>query len=400
MSLEAELLYESPPESRPDHQERRRSGDDLRRAVREFKESGYVVLENLLSLELVEALRAEYTSALEAKVRRFALKRVAYYDEREQRNDGVLNDFKPEGGNHDLNRWNMHLPSRMPFFDARVVANPKVLAILDQVFEGDYVCYLTASDTPYPGAGYQSLHQDFSRFSVALNIPLVDFSDDNAPIEVWPGTHRPDVGGPASNHSTAPYFIDTEQMREIKASVPSKRLLLKAGSVLVRDHRLVHRGTANRSLHPRPMLSVYYAGTRTVPYRWAADLCAGGALALRRFGRGRGEKIQFPTIFNLGNVLGRVVEEHSLSDRDYRRKIPATVWRELPPAARRVLRFASKEEAASERRASSQATLSGASSLALAFIKNMATVFASALLSRPRKPDEDARRTRKGSTKT
>lgn len=396
MKLQAELLTESAPRRASGYAaDEWHSGDDLRRAVNLLKQNGYVILKNLLPPELIESLRAEYASALDAKVRRFNLKRVAYYDERGRHNDNVLNDFKPEGGNHDLNRWNMHLPSRLPFFDARVVAHPAVLALLAQVFDGDHVCYLVASDTPYPGAGYQNLHQDFSRFSVALNIPLVDFTDDNAPIEIWPGTHRPDIGGSLAHYSTDSYFIDVERMRQIKATVPSKRLLLGAGSILVRDHRLVHRGTANRSQHPRPMLSIYFASAHAVPYRRVADLGARGALALRRLGRGQGEKIQFPTIFNLGNVLGRVVEECSLSDRDYRRRIPAAVWEQLPPSARHTLRFAAREQSAGRAAAAAHGSLGGCWAFGLALVQNIKTVLTSALLSKPREPDEDARSSHK-----
>ena len=389
MILETELLrYAGAPRDAPGREEEWAGGLTLSEAVERFKEDGYMVLEGLLPPELMEELRAEYTLALDAKVKRFGLKAVTCRDERGRLNDGVLNEFKPEGGNHDLNRWNMHLPSRPPFFDGRVVANPAVLALMDRLFKTDYACYLVASDTPYPGAGYQNMHQDFSRFSVAVNIPLVDFDEENAPIEVWPRTHRPDAGGPAEGFTTDYYYIGPERMREIKAGVPSRRLLLKAGSLLVRDHRLVHRGTANVSARPRPMLSVYYCNPRPVPYRWLSGLGVRAALALRRFGRGRGEQVQFPALFNMGNVLGRVAEEYSLTDRDYRREIPRAVWDALSPAARHTLRYARRKGAGPEPGAGS---LAGCGQFARAFIRNAGTALASALLSRPRKPDEDAR---------
>jgi ectoine hydroxylase-related dioxygenase (phytanoyl-CoA dioxygenase family) len=368
-------------------------GEDLSRAVEIFKVKGYVIIRDLLPLALVESLREEYTRALAAKVERLGLQRVDYYDERGQRNDEVLNDFKPEGGNHDLNRWNMHLPSRLPFFDERVFVNPTLLSIVEKLFGQAPLCYLIASDTPYPGAGFQSIHQDFSTFSIALNIPLIDFREDNAPIEIWPGTHRPDIGGPPATHTTDQHLIDAALMLKIKATVPSKRLLFKAGSVLLRDHRLVHRGTANLSQQPRPMLSIYYVRDHPVPYRRVADFGARMALFLRKTGRGRGPVIQHPALFNLGNILGRVVEESSLTDRDYRRKIPASLWTQLSPRAQSLLRYASVEAVPESRRISS-GSLRGVGSFLLAWMKNCSGFLYSTLSSRPRVPDYETHRTR------
>lgn len=353
--------------------------------VDRFKRTGYVVLEDLLPEALIAELRREYEAALEQKVRRFHLRRAQIETDGEGR---VLNEFRPVGGNHDVNRWNMHLPSRAPFLDERLFAHPKILEVVDEVVGEDCVVYLMASDTPYPGSENQAFHQDFTRLSLALNVPLVDLTPDNAPIELWPGTHRPDVGGPPAGYSRKPYFIPADRMAEIVETVPSVCLLGKAGTMLLRDHRLVHRGTANLSDASRPQLSIYYVPPHAVPYRWVADAAAWTALAVRKVARGRGDQVQRPKLLNLGNLLGRVVEESSLSDRDYRRRIPEELWRGLSPRARRLLRFASVEGAKEEMRGAGGSP-SGTFHLARTWTKSVNEVIASTLTHRPRRPDAD-----------
>ena len=350
-----------------------------------FVNDGYYVIERAFDKDFIDILRVEYSDALQRKVRRFSLKPATWDEGEPSSTVRVLNDFRPSGGNHDVNRWNMHLPSETALFDERLFANPRVLELIDTVMGKQSVCYLLASDTPYPGAATQGAHQDFSRFSIAVNIPLVDVEEQNAPLEVWPGTHRPDGGTGVDAFSIEPYLLSAERIQRIVATIPSRRLLLKAGSALVRDHRLVHRGTANVSKTARPMLSIYYVLPRPVPFRWAADLGVRLALALRRQGRGRGEQIQRPHLFTLGNVLGRVVEEYSLTDRDYRRRLSSSSWNKLTPRAQHLLRFASVEGF----KRPSYGTFVGTALFFRGFAMAVNGFTMAAIKHRPRQPDEE-----------
>lgn len=306
----------------------------IQAAVEEFKEQGYIVFEKVLPEDFLAELLAEYNKALNQKVQRFNLKKVDYYDERGEYHHNVSIDFRPEGGNHDLNRWNMHLPSRLPFLDPRVFANPFVLPVIKEILGADCIAYLLASDVPFPGAGFQSIHQDFATSSIALNMPLVDFTEENGPLELWPGTHRQD-GAP---YSIKPFWLPPERLKERIAS-PSKRMLIPAGSILIRDHRLIHRGTANYSNAPRPMLSIYYKKPQPeVPYR-CADIAAKLALYVRRHARGKGGAIKDRSWLLAGNDLGRTLEDIYQSDRDYRRVISRTLWNSLPADAQHLLRY-------------------------------------------------------------
>ena len=304
-----------------------------------LRRDGYLVLNDVLSPAFVERLRRDFAEGLQEKIRRFQLAPAARGDGKD-RASTVLNDFSPEGGNHDVNRWNMHLPSRSPFFDAELLDNPALTRIVDEVLGEDWVYYILASDTPFSNSGVQPAHQDYSRLSIAINIPLVDVTDANGPMEIWPRTHRrvgPEGHAP---FAPAPHAISAAEAQELVRSIASERLLMKAGSVLIRDHRTLHRGTRNATEDPRYMLSLYCVRPHEVPYRALADAGAALALLARRLGRGSGPTVQRKRLYQLGSVLGRVVEECSLTDRDYRRVVPAHVWDGCSAALRGHLRFA------------------------------------------------------------
>src|SRR5262245_7604621 len=92
----------------------------VRSALEALREHGYVVLESFFSLAFVERLRAALELTLAAKMAVCGIPRIS--DAARARDGrGVLVDFRPEGGNHDFNRWCMHLPSRSPFIDPELV---------------------------------------------------------------------------------------------------------------------------------------------------------------------------------------------------------------------------------------------------------------------------------------
>ncbi|MGH6689116.1 MAG: phytanoyl-CoA dioxygenase family protein [Gammaproteobacteria bacterium] len=325
-----------------------RTGSDGRVGTAEyvarFQRDGFVEIENALPRDLVEKVRREFMHAMDAKVKRFALVPVKPTDGRDKGNTNVKIDFRPEGGNHDLNRWNMHLPTHPVLLHEQLIANPVALPVIKALLGPEPVAFLIASDTPYAGSGFQNIHQDFPRFGLTLNVPLVDFTEDNAPLEVWPGSHiRP---GPF--HTGA---VDLSA-DEIRALGPGRRMLLKAGSILIRDQRMVHRGTANTGPNPRPCLAIWYKNlngftitglTIPIPHRALANRMAKLALWMRREGRGTGGAVKNRTLLNLGNFFGRIVEETSASDRDCRREIPRVMWDSYSPEMRALLRYASVE---------------------------------------------------------
>jgi ectoine hydroxylase-related dioxygenase (phytanoyl-CoA dioxygenase family) len=345
-----------------------------------FVENGYHVFESRMGKEKLAVLRREYMDLLNRKIDRFGLRPVPPDPKLVQGSDAVLNEFKPNGGNHDLNRWNMHLPSTGPLFDEALFNDPRVMEIVDALIGPEAVCYLMASDTPLPGSGYQGAHQDFTRFSIVVNIPLCDVTHENGPTELWPWTHRGDT------FSTERYFIPAEKARAIASSQQPLRMRVPAGSLVLRDHRLLHRGTANLSAEARPMLSFYYVLPDERPYSWLASAGVKAAERVRRVGRGAEGRVANERLLNLGNLLGRIVEESAQSDRDYRRPIDRETYRSLSPRAQRLLRYAFVSDGA-DTRPLSPGNLVGSARMVRQCLRACASFAAHQLRHTPRRPD-------------
>ena len=216
----------------PEERESRTLPPDKRKlAVQSVQMDGYVVFESVLSPDLVRRLHAEFLRVFDAYVAR-------------------------TDPNRGANRYQMHLPFVPPFMDPAVIENPLALAVLDEMLGKDYVCHYFASDTPLPGSDHQRVHSDITllfpemplslpAYSIVVNIPLVDFTEENGPVEIWPGGTHLMPGG-----------------TDIQALAPlmhSERVRMPAGSLLIRDMRMWHRGTPNRSTEARPNLALIYS---------------------------------------------------------------------------------------------------------------------------------------------
>jgi hypothetical protein len=204
--------------------------ETLNLSVQHFKSNGYVLFENVLPPDLIAAMHAEFMQVFNAHIA-----------STEQ--------------NRGSNRYQMHLPFAEPFIDPRVIENPFVLAIVEAIVGNDCVCTYFASDTPLYGSEYQAVHADthplfpetglaVPTYNIGFNIPLVDFHTDNGPIEIWPGTHLTPPG---------------TDMATLAPLMQSEEVLMPAGSLLIRDLRLWHRGTPNRSDNARPNMAMIYA---------------------------------------------------------------------------------------------------------------------------------------------
>ena len=205
--------------------------ETLRFAVQQVQANGFVLFESVLPPDLVTELHTAFLRLLNAYIAR-------------------------TGSNRGTNRYQMHLPFTPPFNDPRVVDNPIAMAVIEALLGDDCICHYFASDTPFPGSDYQQVHSDLPplfpgsdiplpSFSLVLNIPLVDFRPDNGPLEIWPGgTHL---------------MMNDLNIGELAKVMHAESVLMPAGSLLIRDIRMWHRGTPNRSDAPRPNLAMIYS---------------------------------------------------------------------------------------------------------------------------------------------
>lgn len=205
--------------------------DTMTQALTLIKVNGYVVFESVLPEDFIEEL----------------------YTEHQRIFDKYLENPDPTFGK---NHYRTYLPFRMPFADERVIANTLVIPLLNSLLGKDFVCHYLASNTCIPGSEFQPAHSDVyplfpgtdikpPPYHMVVNIPLVDVTEENGPVEFWAGgTH-----------------LNTFGVEEIEALAPmmaSQRGTMPAGSLFIRDGRMWHRGTENKSDAPRPNLALVY----------------------------------------------------------------------------------------------------------------------------------------------
>ncbi|HYO63543.1 MAG TPA: phytanoyl-CoA dioxygenase family protein [Pyrinomonadaceae bacterium] len=211
----------------------RYSQSEIEAFVRRVLEDGFCVLPGHVSAATIEAWRETFAPLLERHIRR-------------------------EG--HRLNRgpgrYYVTLPFVAPFADPAVYEDEDVLAVVFRLVGEDAVLHQLATDTPLNGSDYQDIHRDAPPlfpetgretppFQLAVNFPLVDVTQENGPFETTRGTHM---------------MSKEEGLRRIETGeVKIEPLLLRAGDVMIRDVRGLHRGTPNRTDVPRPMVVLGYS---------------------------------------------------------------------------------------------------------------------------------------------
>lgn len=217
--------------------------ETLELAVEQVEVNGYVVFDSVIPQAQIDELKAGFDPLFDEYIER-------------------------RGYNTGTNRAQMHLPFQAPFNDEAIVSNPIAMSVIERILGQDCKCVYFASDTPMPGSDYQNVHCDnmplFQDLSVALpayslvfNVPLVDTTDENGPLEIWPGgTHlTPD----RSNHDTLDGSVN-KHIHIVRAAegMHSERVYMKAGSIVIRDIRMWHRGTPNRSDARRTNIALIY----------------------------------------------------------------------------------------------------------------------------------------------
>ena len=211
--------------------------EKLTEALRTLQEVGYVVLERALPEVWVSEMRPAFEKAML----------------------NVVNHQPPKshGGGSP--------PMEPPFLDPLIIEHPLAMQIIEAAMGPGVFSYLPyGCNTAWPGSPVQWIHRDsahlFSELPNALppatmvvNIPLVDFTIDNGCTEVWPGSHL--------IVDTDPEIINDPYTRwpeEKAARLGSARTVMPAGSVVVRDMRVLHRGMPNRTDVIRMMIAVVY----------------------------------------------------------------------------------------------------------------------------------------------
>jgi ectoine hydroxylase-related dioxygenase (phytanoyl-CoA dioxygenase family) len=166
-------------------------------------------------------------------------------------------------------RWRIFPKLRPPLSDAWIVANPFALQLLRFSLGEDLYCKFVSSDTCLRGAERQAPHRELGAGdsweprALVVNVPMGRCGLDNGPLEVWYS-----AGHLWRNEVLASVGFDDDvqdgdnaQAEALAALLPSRRLTLEPGDVLVRDPGLLHRGTVNETDSPRTMLTLAFFRT-------------------------------------------------------------------------------------------------------------------------------------------
>jgi hypothetical protein len=141
-----------------------------------------------------------------------------------------------------------------------IATHPWFVAVCRAVLGDDYRIVEVGFDIPFPGAKDQPWHRDFPSpeatlkgrrlNSLAFNLTAVDTRPEHGPFEIAPGTQWDDIGEDARDGM----FPDrTLWPRYIERAVQK---LPRRGDISARSALTIHRGTANVSDEPRPVLVV------------------------------------------------------------------------------------------------------------------------------------------------
>lgn len=156
-------------------------------------------------------------------------------------------------------RWYVEVqPERIRGF-VDIAVHPWFVAVCEAVLGKQYKIIETGFDIPFPGARAQPWHRDFPApeatlegrrlNSLAFNLTAVDSRPEHGAFEIAPGTQWDDIRGCKDDMFPPRELWD----RYIERAV---RKLPQRGDISARSALTIHRGTANRSNEPRPVLVV------------------------------------------------------------------------------------------------------------------------------------------------
>ena len=138
-----------------------------------------------------------------------------------------------------------------------LVSHPWLQAVCTAVLGPNYQVVEIGFDVPNPGARDQPWHRDFPATdqtlverrlnSLAFNLTTVDVEPDMGPFDIAPGTQWDDPS--EYDHGM---FPPTSLYERYQAR--SQLKMPRMGDVSVRSALTIHRGTANHSNKPRPVL--------------------------------------------------------------------------------------------------------------------------------------------------
>lgn len=212
--------------------------------VRFYREQGYLVLENHIPMDLIDAVRAEITRFVEeARGMTASNDRIDLEDDHQPAAPRVRRIKFP------------HLISDVM---NALMRSDHVLAPARDLVGPDIRLHTTKLNMKSAGGGAAvEWHQDFAFYPhtndnvLAIGVIIDDMGEENGPLMVFPGTHR----GPIFDHHTDGAFVGAMDLEASGLNIENAvKLTGPAGSISLHHARIVHGSAPNRSERDRRLL--------------------------------------------------------------------------------------------------------------------------------------------------
>ncbi len=218
------------------------SAESIELAIQSILEDGIVILEGVVDLEHCRILADKMLEEVE---------------------DIAKKDAAP----FNWHRGNLQQPPpTAPAYIFRdVLANDFVIDVTKALLGKGMKNAFYSSNTAMPSQDRQPVHVDLGQlwrnqdpphppFGLVVNIAVVDMDPENGSTEIWPATHLDTTVVIEDGKVEVP-----EQSLEVRRVVaPPYQPTVKQGSAIIRDIRLWHCGTPNRTATPRPMIAMIH----------------------------------------------------------------------------------------------------------------------------------------------
>lgn len=209
-------------------------------AARLFLEHGVLLVENAFDARYLSRLHDAFTETYS-----------------EHFVEAEVGDHRRVG--HRRNMLTLELKGQ--FNAPELYANPGLMPILELLLGRSLIMNNMTSVTSLPGSVPQDLHRDHANiyltesnshleddwlrhtppYAISVGIPLVPITEENGCTVFWPGTH-----------------VRKVEPRDPNIG-PGQRYTCELGTCVLFDYRIIHRGAANRSDQPRPLVYCVYS---------------------------------------------------------------------------------------------------------------------------------------------
>ncbi|MBI1950344.1 MAG: phytanoyl-CoA dioxygenase family protein [Acidobacteria bacterium] len=207
----------------------------------ELRLHGFVILPGFLPIDLIDAMHEQFEPIYRGELARLQA--------------GDMSSLRGRNRvSFDIQLYIEKL--RGPLDDDRFRRNPVIEELVDAVL-GKWRYGVTKAECPFQDADTMAWHPDVPNdrpgdpldpvrpMRVTFNVPLVDVTDSNGPMEIIPGSHR-------MHHYGIQDFIYR------LPRVHSVKVLMNRGDAMLRDGNALHRGTPNLTDRPRILLDQTY----------------------------------------------------------------------------------------------------------------------------------------------